>query len=96
MKILELTRQSIIIYKENMGRLTELFDYLNREEHPTAFQAKHLYSYINIPDETLKKIRRDFRNKGFNLSCVTLDNAYRRTTNRIKGLYIEKSMGNGS
>ena len=43
-----------------MGRLTELFNYLNREEHPTSGQIKYLYNYITINEHT-KKLRRAYR-----------------------------------
>lgn len=49
-----------------MGRLTELFTYLNAKDHPTAHQIKHQYHYI-IVDKQLKKIRREYQSntKGY-------------------------------
>ena len=43
-----------------MGRLTELFDYINREDHPTAQEKKHYYNYLDITPD-VKKIRWEFR-----------------------------------
>ena len=44
-----------------MGRLTELFDYLNRPELPSAAERQILYTHINPEDPELKKLRREYR-----------------------------------
>lgn len=43
-----------------MGTLSQLFWYLNREEHPTALEQKHHYSHLDIT-EHVKKLRREYR-----------------------------------
>jgi len=43
-----------------MGRLTELFSYLNVEEHPTAQQIIQNYNYITI-NKTVKELRKIYR-----------------------------------
>jgi hypothetical protein len=43
-----------------VGRLTEIIDFLNREEMPTSQIQAHIYTHIEITDE-LKKLRREYR-----------------------------------
>ena len=54
-----------------MGRLTELFDYINKQDHPTARQIEENYHYINV-NETLKGIRRAYRRELKNDTQQTL------------------------
>jgi len=43
-----------------MGRLSQLFHFLNTEEAPTAKQMRHYYSHISKTKE-LMKLRRKYR-----------------------------------
>lgn len=45
-----------------MGRLTEFFDYINREKEPTENEILNWYSYITV-DRELKRIRREYRGR---------------------------------
>lgn len=45
-----------------MGRLSQLFWYLNAETHPTLLEKKHHYSHLEIT-EHLKKLRREYRRR---------------------------------
>jgi len=43
-----------------MGRGSQVFWYVNREEHPTEREKAHVFSHINIGD-ALKKLRGEYR-----------------------------------
>jgi hypothetical protein len=43
-----------------MGRLTELIDFLNKDEMPTAQYQQHFYTHLHVTEE-LKKLRLEYR-----------------------------------
>ena len=53
-------RDRIKKQKGTTMRATELFDFLNSEKMPTASEAEHRYTHLEITDE-LKEFRKEWR-----------------------------------
>ena len=58
-----------------MGRLTELFDFINRENVPSEHEMKVIYSYINKTKEIMdvrKKYRKGLKEQGKQNDLLTI------------------------